>query len=66
MVDGVGGVICKKEPGYDEWLRSRLEQTIQKLDCGEMKTHSLDEVKNYLNRERAKRRIASSNLSKNR
>lgn len=56
----------EKEPGYDDWLRSRLEQTIQKLDSGEMKTHSLDEVKNYLNTERAKRRKTTTGSLENR
>lgn len=45
-----------KEEGYDEWLRDRLERTIKMLDSGEMKTHTLDEVRSYIRTERAKRR----------
>ena len=45
-----------KEDGYDDWLRARLERTINMLDSGEMKTHSLEEVQTYLQVERTKRR----------
>jgi DNA-damage-inducible protein J/RHH-type rel operon transcriptional repressor/antitoxin RelB len=45
-----------KEEGYDDWLRDRLERTIKMLDSGEMKTHTLDDVRSYIRNERAKRR----------
>ena len=51
----------EKEEGYDEWLRDRLESTIKKLDNGEMKTHTPDEVKEYLRINRAERREARAN-----
>ena len=57
-----------KEDGYDDWLRARLERTINMLDSGEMKTHSLEEVQTYLQVERAKRReqrALSTNTAKN-
>jgi hypothetical protein len=46
----------EKEEGYDEWLRDRLESTIKKLDSGEMKTHTLEEVREHLKQRRAERR----------
>jgi len=51
----------EKEEGYDEWLRDRLESTIKKLDSGEMKTHTLDEVKEYLRVKRAELRETRAN-----
>jgi hypothetical protein len=36
---------CKKEAGYDDWLRTRLEKTIQKLDAGEMPTYTIAQVR---------------------
>jgi len=54
--------IEEKEKGYDEWLRDRLERIIKKIDSGEMKSHSLDEVREYLNVEREKRRAMRNTL----
>jgi addiction module RelB/DinJ family antitoxin len=54
--------IEEKEEGYDEWLRARLESTIKKLDSGEMKSHSINEVRDYLKVERAKRRTTRNTL----
>ena len=54
--------IEEKEEGYDEWLRSRLESTIKKLDSGEIKSYSLDEVRDYLKVERAKRRATRNTI----
>ena len=53
----------EKEEGYDDWLRARLADTIQKLDSGEMKTHTLDEVTEHLRIKRAERRKARTSLS---
>jgi hypothetical protein len=38
----------EKEEGYDEWLRARLEKTIQKLDSGEMPRYTTQEVRAHL------------------
>jgi addiction module RelB/DinJ family antitoxin len=46
----------EKEEGYDDWLRARLANTIQKLDSGEMKSSSIDEVRARLQAKRAARR----------
>jgi DNA-damage-inducible protein J len=46
----------EKEEGYDEWLRARLESTIKKLDSGEMKTYTTDEVRARLKVRRAESR----------
>lgn len=46
-------VMEEKEEGYDEWLRARLESTIKKLDSGEMKTYTTDEVRAHLKVRRA-------------
>ena len=54
--------IEEKEEGYDKWLRARLESTIKKLDSGEMKSHSINEVRDYLKVERAKRRTTRNTL----
>ena len=40
--------IIQKDEGYDEWLRARLERTIQKLDSGEMPTYTTEEVRLHL------------------
>ena len=53
----------EKHEGYDDWLRARLADTIQKLDSGEMKTHTLDEVTEHLRIKRAERRKARTSLS---
>jgi len=45
-----------KEEGYDEWLRDRLERTIQLVDSGEMPTYPIEEVKKRLAQRRAERR----------
>ena len=34
----------KKEEGYDNWLRERLDQTIKMLDSGEMKNSPIEDV----------------------
>jgi addiction module RelB/DinJ family antitoxin len=47
----------EKEEGYDEWLRARLESTIKKLDSGEMKTHTTDEVRAHIKARRAEWRM---------
>ena len=36
------------EPGYTEWLRARLQKTIDALDSGEMKSYSNDTAKAVL------------------
>lgn len=36
--------IDAKEDGYDEWLRDRLEKTIQQLDSGKMGVSSIEDV----------------------
>ena len=36
------------EAGYTEWLRARLEKTIQSLDSGEMKSYSSETAKAVL------------------
>lgn len=46
----------EKEEGYDDWLRARLANTIQKLDSGEMKSSSIDEVRARLQAKRTARR----------
>ncbi len=46
----------EKEEGYDDWLRARLESSIKKLDTGEMKTCSVDEVRARLQAQRVERR----------
>jgi addiction module RelB/DinJ family antitoxin len=46
----------EKEEGYDDWLRARLANTIQKLDSGEMKSSSIDEVRARSQAKRAARR----------
>lgn len=43
----------EKEDGYDDWLRARLADTIQKLDSEEMKTSSMAEVRDRLQEKRA-------------
>lgn len=48
----------EKEEGYDDWLRARLANTIQKLDSGEMKSSSIDEVRARLQAKRTARRAA--------
>ena len=45
-----------KEDGYDDWLRARLEKTIQKLDSGEMKSSPIEEVEMRLKAKREQRR----------
>jgi hypothetical protein len=45
-----------KEEGYDEWLRARLERTIQLVDSGKMPTYSMEEVEQRLAQRRAERR----------
>lgn len=52
----VDDLFAEKEEGYDEWLRARLESTIKKLDSGEMKSYSLEEVREHLKQRRAERR----------
>ena len=47
-----------KEDGYDEWLRARLERTIRLLDSGEMRTHTLEEVRAHLKQRRAEWRAS--------
>ena len=47
----------EKEEGYDDWLRTRLVDTIQKLDSGEMETSSMAEVQARLQAKRAERRV---------
>lgn len=46
----------EKEEGYDDWLRARLADTIQKLDSGEMKTSSTVEVRARLQTKRTARK----------
>jgi RHH-type transcriptional regulator, rel operon repressor / antitoxin RelB len=46
----------EKEEGYDDWLRARLADTIQKLDSGEMKTSTTAEVRARLQAKRVARR----------
>ena len=45
-----------KEDGYDDWLRARLEKTIQKLDSGEMKSSPIEDVEMRLKAKREQRR----------
>lgn len=45
-----------KEEGYDEWLRARLERTIQLVDSGKMPTYPMEEVEQRLAQRRAERR----------
>jgi len=45
-----------KEEGYNEWLRDRLERTIQLVDSGKMPTYSMEEVEHRLAQRRAERR----------
>ena len=52
----------KKEEGYDEWLRDRLEKTIKKLDNGEMQTHTIEEVSEHLRLKRLERRRTQESL----
>ena len=46
----------EKEEGYDDWLRARLADTIQKLDSGKMKTSTTAEVRARLQAKRTARR----------
>lgn len=39
--------------GYDVWLRTRLQNTIQKLDSGEMQSHPVEAVRAHLKIRRA-------------
>ena len=38
----------EKEDGYDDWLRARLESTLQKLQSGEMKRYTHNEAMSLL------------------
>lgn len=55
--------IEEKEEGYDEWLRARLASTIQKLDSGEMKTYSTEEVREHLKQRRAELRAQRNSIN---
>jgi len=44
----------EKEEGYDEWLRARLERTIQLVDSGKMPTYTTAEVRAHMKERRAK------------
>lgn len=46
----------EKEEGYDDWLRARLADTIQKLDSGAMKSASMEEVRARLQAKRSARK----------
>jgi addiction module RelB/DinJ family antitoxin len=49
------------DPDYTEWLRLRLQNTIEKLDSGEMKSYSSDTARAVLQARLEERR--SANLS---
>jgi addiction module RelB/DinJ family antitoxin len=49
-----------KEEGYDEWLRARLERTIQLLDSGQMKRYPHDEAMVRLDARIAEKRKVSA------
>jgi len=57
-VETIKAMETEKEEEYDDWLRARLADTIQKLDSGEMKTSSMAEVQASLQTKRAARRAA--------
>lgn len=46
------------EPGYNEWLRARLQKTIDALDKGEMKSYSHETAKAVLHARLEARRTA--------
>jgi hypothetical protein len=52
-----------KEEGYDEWLRDRLERTIQLLDSGAMPTYTTTEVRASLKSRRAEWRKSKQPLN---
>lgn len=52
-----------KEEGYDEWLRDRLERTIQLLDSGAMPTYTTAEVRASLKSRRAEWRKSKQPLN---
>jgi hypothetical protein len=43
-----------KEEDYDEWLRARLERTVQLVDSGKMPTYTTAEVRAHIKERRAK------------
>ena len=48
------------DDSYENWLRSRLKNTIAKLDSGELKSYPLAEAKQLLASRLAARRKASA------
>ncbi len=55
----------KKEDGYDEWLRVRLTNAIQKLDSGKIKSYSNSELKENLTTRRAEWRTKQPTITNN-
>ena len=53
----------EKEDGYDDWLRTRLERTIQKLDSGEMPTYTTEQVRVRMKTRRAEWRAQRNSIS---
>lgn len=53
----------EKEEGYDEWLRARLERTIQLVDSGKMPTYTTAEVRAHMKERRAKWRSEKNSVT---
>jgi DNA-damage-inducible protein J/RHH-type rel operon transcriptional repressor/antitoxin RelB len=53
----------EKEDGYDDWLRARLERTIQLVDSGKMPTYTTMEVRQHMKERRAKWRSEKNSVT---
>ena len=53
----------EKEDGYDDWLRARLERTIQLVDSGKMPTYTTVEVREHMKERRAKWRSEKNSVT---
>lgn len=53
----------EKEEGYDEWLRARLERTIQLVDSGKMPTYTTAEVRTHMKERREKWRSERNSVT---